>query len=113
MPVRHRHRLGDYLMRDDESGEVRYRSELIKRWDGLWVQRKGYETRQPQEFVRAKKDPYSLRHVRPDELVALPYTGLEVTIGESTVPFPPNNAAAHLFDFGLGQMRVGFSWIVR
>ena len=113
MTVRNRHRIGDYLMRCDDSGEVHYRSELVKRWDGAWVLPKSWETRQPQEFVKAKKDPYGLTHIRPDEALALPYTGLPITIGESNIPFPTNNAAAHLFDFGIGEMSVGFSFIVR
>ena len=113
MPIRNRHKLGDYLMRDDESGEVRYRSQLKKRWDNVWVQEKGWETRQPQEFVRAGTDPHTPNAIRPEEDVPVPFNALGVFIGGTSVPVPTNNAAAHLFDPGIGQMKIGVSFFVR
>lgn len=118
MPIRNKHRVGDYLMRDDESGEIRYRSELVKRWDGAWVQRKGWETRQPQEFVTAKRDPYPLRHIRPEQTLALPRVGILATIGDTGIAntdlTPTDNAAAHLFTgLGIGAMAVGLSFTIR
>lgn len=113
MPIRNRIRVDDYLVVDDESGEVRYRSELRKRWDGLLVQRKGWETRQPQEFVQPGNDPTVPTEIRAEEALALPNTTIGVFIGASNVPVPTNNAAAHLFNPGIGSMRVGFSFIVR
>lgn len=97
MPIRNRHRVGDYLMTDDESGLVHYASEMVKIWDGSWRHRKMFETRQPQEFVRALNDPKALRNIRPEKTVDAP-TAPEGCIGNTTI-VRPSGPASHLFDF--------------
>lgn len=84
-------------MRDDESGLVYYASEMRRIWDGSFRHKKMFETRQPQEFVRALNDPVPLRDVRPDPLVSPPSTP-EGCIGNTTV-VRPRGPADHLFDF--------------
>lgn len=59
-------RIGDHLMVDDESGFAHPRSQMIKRWDGVFVRKDQNEFRNPQEFVRARNDPRSLNDIRPD-----------------------------------------------
>ena len=113
MTIRHRHKVGDYLMRCDDSGEVHYRSELVKRWDGAWVLPKSWETRQPQEFVKSKNDPYVPKETRPETLVARPFTGVSTYIGATSTLTPTDNAAYHLFDVGIGQMIIGLNFVVR
>lgn len=103
MPIRNRHRVGDYLMVDDESGFVHYRSEMVKIWDGTWRHKKMFETRQPQEFVQAPADPKALRHIRPDTPAPVPVNTVSAFIGETNIPLK-TTPAGHLFKGGIGQM---------
>lgn len=112
MPRRNRWRVGDHLMRDDESGRVHYASDMVRRWDGHFVRRDQYETRQPQEFVRAYKDPVALTNVRPDQDTGKTCNFIGVFVGATAVPVP-RGPAAHLFDPGVGEMEVGCTWVVR
>jgi hypothetical protein len=90
-------------MRDDESGQVHYKEDMVKIWDGTWRHKKMFETRQPQEFVRARADPRALRHIRPEEDAAVPINSISGTVGDSTVVTPPG-PANHLFPAGIGEM---------
>lgn len=111
MPRRNRWKIGDYLMRDDESGKIHYASEMIRRWDGHYVRMDQYETRQPQEFVRARKDPTALTEVRPDQsfVKACDYTPFVGATTTETITGP----ASHLFEVdGIGEMEIGCSFIV-
>ena len=58
--MRNRHAVGDWLVVDAESGFVHYGSEMRKRWDGFYVHKSNYETRNPQEFVRAERHDESV-----------------------------------------------------
>lgn len=108
-------KVGDHLMRDDESGIVHYASDMVRRWDGLWVHHSNNETRNPQEFVRARADPVALQNVRsdlpfdaPDQPITQPlFIGNTTT---KTIPGP----ASHLFEGdGIGAMDIGGNFIVR
>lgn len=112
MPVRNRHRVGDYLIRDDESGFTIYKSEAVKIWDGTYRHKRMYETRHPQEFVKAKRDPRALDVVRPEPLVDAPVNAVSTLIGSTAVP-TPSGPASHLFDPGIGEMKVGSTFVVR
>lgn len=60
-------REGRHLVVDDYSGRVYFSDEVMRTWDGLIVKRDGNEeerTRHPQDFVRAKKDPYPASPIR-------------------------------------------------
>ena len=65
MPRRNRHVLGDYLVTDDISGFVEYASDCALDWRGFLTHKDYVENRNPQEFIRAKKDPIGLTLVRP------------------------------------------------
>lgn len=110
---RNRHRVGRYLMVDDESGLVRYDDQMVKRWDGAFVRLEQNEYRNPQEFVRALKDPAPLRNIRPLQQIG-PACGDYYTlyVGNTNVR-APTGAATHLFDTGVGQAEIGCSFIVR
>jgi len=112
MPLRNRHRIGDYLIVDDESGLTIYASQARKLWDGTMRHFKSYETRHPQEFVRAKSDPKPLMDVRPRPASPLPFNGDLIFVGNTTVPAPVG-PATHLYDVGIGEMVVGQSFLVR
>lgn len=105
-------RVGDHLMVDDETGKVHYASDMVELWDGRWVHKSHYETRQPQEFVRALNDPEALRDVRPETPTETAFLARTTYIGATTVvaSFGP---ADHIFDPGIGSMAIGRSFIVR
>lgn len=105
MAIRNRHRVGSYLMRDDESGLVHYREDMRIIWNGTWRHKSQFETRQPQEFVYARNDPKALRHIRPENRSAEPQNIPSGYVGNSTV-YTPQSPAGHIFktDVGIGQM---------
>lgn len=98
MPIRNQHRVGDWLMLDDESGKVHYRSEMRRIWSGHFRHKSNFETRQPQEFVRAKNDPKALHDVRPEPAFATPDNTISSTVGDSSVSTKLDGPAAHLYD---------------
>ena len=112
MAIRNRIRPGDYLMVDDLSGTTHYASEMVRNWDGAWVHHSKYEMRNPQEFVRSRKEEQP-RVVRPDDPTAEAANAIGVFIGLTTIRVPTNNAAAHLYDPGIGDMEVGLNFVVR
>ncbi len=113
MSIRNRHRVGRYLMVDDESGIVIYDDEAVRIWDGTFRHKKMWETRQPQEFIKARKDPRALRHVRPDEAQPLPANSQLVLVGDQGTVETPTGPASHLFDPGIGDMEIELTFTVR
>ena len=61
-----RYKKGDWLALCDMCGQRYYASKLRQRWDGLMVCNKDWETRHPQEFVRAKEDNQTVPWTRPE-----------------------------------------------
>jgi len=60
------YRPGDHYVICDECG-FRYRaSETRKRWDGLRVCTKDYESKHPQEGVRGRRDRMAVKNARPE-----------------------------------------------
>lgn len=57
---------GDFLRADDRSGFVVRASETRQEWDGLIVDQKLWEARQPQDFVRGVADDQTVPNARPD-----------------------------------------------
>lgn len=101
--IRNRHRVGRYLVLDDESGFVMYDDDKRTIWDGTIRHRKNFETRQPQEFVYARNDPRPLRDIRPEPNVTAPDNTVSGSVGETTVPTRPA-PGGHLFKAGIGKM---------
>lgn len=64
---RNRWRRGRWLVTDDESGEVLYSDQVVRRWDGMYVRTDQDEPIDPQWFITSENDPASLPFVRPDE----------------------------------------------
>lgn len=111
MPVRNRHRVGRYLIVDEESGFTYYDDQVTVRWDGAVVAKHNNESRNPQEFVRAKNDPVALSLVRPAEAVVVTSIGVPSFIGNTNLITQPG-PATHLFRpivegglvLGIGEM---------
>lgn len=119
---RSRFRPGDYLVVDDESGYIRLASQTAKQWDGLIKDRAQIETRNPQEFVRARPDAPPPKDVRPlndygnycpDPFFRAPAPGIgSWTIGTDAIGYRFINKfrsglGANLVDFGVGGATVG------
>lgn len=64
---RNRYRKGKWLVVDDESGQVLYSDQVVRRWDGMYVRKDQNEPIDPQWFITSENDPKSLPFVRPDE----------------------------------------------
>lgn len=109
-----RYRRGEPRVIDDESGFSVPRSQTVKRWDGAIVAKSNNETRNPQEFVRARKDPEPLRDVRPRQELAEPKTTPFLVLGDGSIYYfdKPGSVSGHLVFPGIGEMKVGESLVV-
>ena len=112
--MRNRHKAGDYLLVSDLSGRTFYASEMVKQWDGAWVHPDELEPRHPQDFVRAKPEAQP-KVIRPQTYDTSILNGgsIGAYVGNSTVPVNTDGAAAHLYDYGVDEMVIGTSFIVR
>jgi hypothetical protein len=110
--TRNRWKKGDWLIIDQESGVTRYASEVIQDWKGLYVTERYADSEQPQDFVRALDDP------KPVPFASLPDTNFDVCnvlpyyIGNTRVKNPTNGPADHLYRYGIGEAKIGCSFIV-
>ena len=102
--VRNEWRLGDYLVVDDESGLTHYASDTAKLWDGSIRHVDSFETRQPQEFVRAPKESGFVKDARPEAITSAASESLPLYIGNTSILFPTASPASHIFRQGLGWM---------
>lgn len=111
--MRRGQKIGDYLMVSDESGLTFWASEMRQRWDGAWVHTSEWEIRNPQDFVKARKDPTPSNPARPRaEVVAACPEYFNLYVNGTTVP-TPFGPASHLFDVGIGEAEIGCNFIVR
>lgn len=60
------YRMGEFLRTCDRSGFVTKASDTRKEWNGLEVERRFWEIRQPQDFVRGVRDDQTVPDARPD-----------------------------------------------
>lgn len=114
----------DYLIRSDRSGFVFPASEMVTQWDGLLVHKSEVEERNPQEFVRARRDPEALTDVRPrasqeGTYCPLKYTQVGAAIGTAKIGtakigttlvdnWPPGSIGNSQFgSLAIGTMSVG------
>ena len=102
--IRNEWRVGDFLVVDDESGLVTYASETAKLWDGSIRHIDSFETRQPQEFVRAPKENAPLKDTRPEALTSAASESQPLYIGTTSILFPTASPASHIFRRGIGWM---------
>lgn len=71
------YRPGDYLCKCDRTGFTVYASDTVVEWNGLRVRRQSAERRQPQDFVRGRKDNQSVPDARPQPADVFLYTNGE------------------------------------
>ena len=113
MGFRNTHRLGDWLMIDEESGHVGYRSEMSEIWNGTFRRKKSFETRQPQEFIKARSDPRALTQVRSEQPYPVANDITPLCIGLTNIRTNTNGPASNIFtvgilpdDPGIGSMEI-------
>ena len=80
-PKNWKYRPGDHLVVDDISGFRRYASQCRMRWDNVLMPAEQFETRHPQDFLRARQDKIAVDGpVRPegeDRFMENPMKGIE------------------------------------
>lgn len=117
--IRNQHRLGDWLVVDDITGFTIYASESVKLWDGRITHVSNFETRHPQEFIKARRDPKPVPFVRTEPLAVLA-SSYSSFIGQTDIP-TPIGPATHIFvsaadppaPLGIGDATIGSTFIVR
>lgn len=110
---------GDWLVRDEESGFTVYASKVKRDYYGKLTTNP--DNAHPQDFIRAKGDPYIWSPQAPPELVYdtsaynlgdfVGLTTVSAPIGPATHLFNPN--AVNGDDPGIGSMTIGTNFIVR
>lgn len=65
MTMRGTWRQGDHLVTDDVTGFTIYASEAQKQWDGAMVHNSIFETRHPQDLLRARREKPGVINGRP------------------------------------------------
>lgn len=114
MPVRHRLRKGDYLVRDDITGKIIYASQASRDYNGNLTQTSRIDPIQPQLFVKALDDPQPVSVFSPDTGIPPASLFLDPNVAQTDVP-APFGAATHLFtpNYAIPQMVIGSSFVVR
>ncbi len=113
MPIRRRIKPGDHLVRDDITGTNIYASESTRDYLGRLVKSDRADPIQPQLFVRPFNDPQPVSVYSPDTGIPAADLAWTPTVGSTSVATATDNAAAHLFDLGIGAMTVGTTFVVR
>lgn len=93
----------DYLAVSDRSGFTFPASEMVTQWDGQFVHKTEVEDRNPQEFVRARRDPEPLMTVRPQN-PSEPYCPVKyrrIPGGGLFDNWPPGSLGASQFRFAI------------
>lgn len=112
---------GDHLVKDEESGFTEYASKVAYDYYGVLKNKRQLDRMHPQDFVRAKKDPYAVYPQSPPlrEYNVSAYN-LGDFVGNTLVP-SPFGPATHIYnpgsvpgaDFGIGEMAIGTTFTVR
>ena len=84
---------GDHWVIDDIYGMARRKSELRQRWDKMWMPANDWESRHPQDFVRARKD-----RISPDQPIRPDNTGSEIINGPTYLADPHGTIPSGTFD---------------
>lgn len=69
---------------DPASGfKVPYRN-LVRQWDGEWVDRRFRDKRNPQDYLRAKTEQPALDHARPEQTDV--FLAVNITLEDGLTP---------------------------
>lgn len=110
---------GDWLVRDEESGFTEYASEVRRDYYGVLT--KTPDRAHPQDFIRAKNDPFIYDPQNPPTYIfdtsalnlgdLVGVTSVSAPIGPATHLFNPN--AVNGDDPGVGSMTIGTTFRIR
>lgn len=111
---------GDWLVKDEESGFTEYASKCARDYYGVLKRKDQLDPPHPQDFIRAKKDPYSVYPISPPLRTydtSAYVQGQFVGVTSVLAPFGP---ATHLYspisipggDAGIGEMIIGSTFKV-
>lgn len=104
---------GDHLVRDAESGFTEYASNCATDAYGVYKRKDQLDSRHPQEFIKARKDPYPVYPVVPPlRSYDLSSSLIGTTVGTTSVPVI-TSPASHLFTQGIGRMIIEYDFIVQ
>lgn len=111
MAIRNRHRVGQHLVVDEESGFIHYSDEVTTRWDRVVVAAKNTEPKHPSLYIRVRKEGVVKGPIVPEPLVAFTTVEQQPFVGMSAVT-TPIGPASHLFGWtGSFPQGIGYSII--
>ena len=110
---------GEHLVRDEESGFTEYASKVRRDYYGVLT--KHPDPMHPQDFIRARNDPFiSDPQNPPTYIYDTSAYNLGDFVGVTVVPAPVgpathlfNPAAIQVSDPGIGEMVIGDSFVIR
>lgn len=103
---------GDWLVKDEESGFTTYGKSVAYDYYGVLKDKKQGDRAHPQDFIRAKSDPYAVDPINPPlRDFSLSESVIGFTIGETSVA-TPTGPALHLFRPGIGRAVIDYDFFV-
>lgn len=104
---------GDWLVKDAESGFTTYGSKVAYDYYGVLKLKKQADPAHPQDFIRAKDDPYPIYPVNPpDRDYDLTDSTIGFFVGNTNISIPTDGAALHLYRPALGDARIEYDFFV-
>lgn len=103
---------GDHIVMDEESGFSTYGSKVAYDYYGVLKDKRQLDRAHPQDFVRAKEDPYPVEPIHPP---LREYDMTESVIGfwvGNTNVSTPDGAALHIFRPGIGDAEIEYDFFV-
>lgn len=103
---------GDWLVKDEESGFTTYGSKVAYDYYGVLKLKEQADPAHPQDFIRAKEDPYPVYPVsEPFRDFNLTESVVGFDVGTTTID-TPDGPALHLFRPGIGDAILEYDFFV-
>lgn len=101
----------DWLVKDEESGFTEYASKMARDYYGVLKLKSQGDRAHPQDFIRAKEDPYPVDPIHPPLRSYDSAPDVQFYIGSTNIeqPFGP---ATHLFRPGVDFATIEFDLFV-
>ena len=111
MSIRRGFRRGRNLVIDEESGLTRYSDQITKDYYGRIITKKYADWAHPQDFVRAKNDPFIPQFINAPTPTGHVCVSVDQFIGNTNIP-SPQNPLRGMFELEIPDMEIGCSFIV-
>jgi len=103
---------GDWLVKDEESGFTTYGTRVEYDYYGVLKLREQADPAHPQDFIKAKEDPYPVYPVsQPLRSFSLDESVVGFDVGETTID-TPDGPALHIFRPGIGDAILEYDFFV-